>query len=320
MVRINRILVGHDFTSFSDAALLEAARIGRRLEAEVHVAFVEVLHRDLNSMEANAATRSERLRSELQKRFSSIDGDADGIFKDVNVRFEVLRDVAAGPALLAYADENDIDLIIVGTHGRRGFQRMLMGSVAEEVVRKATCPVLTMHDKLDRALELTSRRIVAPVDFSQHSLQAVRNAKELAHVLKSDLLLVHVLEERLHPAFYNTGMFSQYDAVPDIENRAQEELHRFFEQASGPDVTVDYQVRRGNAVREITRTAREQSPALIVMATHGLTGLDHFLMGSVTEKVVRQSECPVLTVKSFGKRLVDEVPAAPAGSDTPPNA
>lgn len=308
MVRTDKILVGHDFTSFSDAALLEAARFARRLGAEIHVAFVEVLHRDLNSMEANAASRSERLRSELQKRFSSIGGDADGIFSGINIQYEVLRDVAAGPALLAYAADHDIDLIVMGSHGRRGIQRMLMGSVAEEVVRKAPCPVMTTHDTLERTLELPRRTIIAPVDFSQHSLLAVRNARELAAAIETDIVMVHVLEERLHPAFYNTGMFSQYDRIPDIEDRATKELKRFFEQAGGPDVPADYYVRRGHAVREITRLAREQSPSLIVMATHGLTGLDHFLLGSVTEKVVRQAESPVLTIKSFGKRLVDDLP------------
>lgn len=305
MKRTNKILVGHDFTSFSDAALLEAARLGRWLDAEVHVAFAEVLHGDVANLDSEDGSRSENLREELKKRFSAVDEETTEVFSDVNIRFDVLRDIAPGPALLAYADENDIDLIIVGTHGRRGFQRMLMGSVAEEVVRKAPCPVLTIHDKLDQVLEQPKRRIVAPVDFSEHSLLAVRNAKELARAVGTDVILVHVLEERLHPAFYNTGMFSQYESMPDIEERTISELKRFYERAGGPDGPVEYMVRRGHAVREITRASREHSPSLVVMATHGLTGLDHFLMGSVTEKVVRQSENPVLTIKPFGKRLVD---------------
>lgn len=305
MLRIDKILVGHDFTSYSDAALLEAVRLGRWLNAEVHVAFVEVLHGDVSIPETADADRSADLRSALEKRFSHIDGETPEVFSELKIRFEILRDLAAGPGLLTYADENDIDLIIVGTHGRRGFQRMLMGSVAEEVVRRAPCPVLTVRNQLDDVLELRKRRVVAPVDFSEHSLLAVRHAKGMARTTDSDLLLVHVLEENLHPSFYNTGVFSQYDAMPDIEERVIKELKEFNERAGGPDVDVDFLVKRGHAVREITRTAREHAPSIIVMATHGLTGLDHFLMGSVTERVVRQSEGPVLTIKSFGRHLVD---------------
>src|SRR5690554_4339505 len=217
MIQTNRILVGHDFTPYSDAALLEAARIARRLEAALYVVYVEVLHGDLSGLDANAADRTERLRQDLMARFAGIDGERGGIFSGVDVSFEILRDVTAGPALLAYADEKDIDLIVIGSHGRRGLQRMLMGSVAEEVVRKAPCPVLTMRGELENAPEMTGRTIVAPVDFSEHSLHALQSAKELAQRLGTKLVVVHVLEEQLHPAFYNMGMFSQYEHVPDIE-------------------------------------------------------------------------------------------------------
>ncbi|MFW5973216.1 MAG: universal stress protein [Bacteroidota bacterium] len=308
MIRIDRILVGHDFSSFSDAALLEAARLSRRVGAAVHVAFVEVLHNELPHVEVNAASRVDYFRGELRKRFSSMANGYEQYFDGVELHYEVLRDVAAAPALIAYAEETKIDLIVVGTHGRRGVRRLLMGSVAEEVVRRAPCPVLTINEELSAIAEFPGRTIVAPVDFSKHSLLAVRHVKELASAMDVDVVLTHVLEERLHPAFYNTGMFSQYDDIPNIDQRISKELKAFFEKAEGPEVGVEYAIRRGHAVKEIVRVAREYAPSMIVMATHGLTGLDHFLLGSVTEKVIRHAERPVLTIKSFGKRLVDDPP------------
>ena len=156
MLRTKKILIGHDFTSYSDAALLEGVRLGRWLDAEIHVAFVEVLHGDITIPQTEESDRVEHFRGELEKRFAQVDGETPEVFSDLNVRFEVLRDIAAGPGLLAYADENDIDLIVVGTHGRRGFQRMLMGSVAEEVVRRARCPVLTVRDELKDVIHVAA--------------------------------------------------------------------------------------------------------------------------------------------------------------------
>lgn len=306
MIRIQKVLVGYDFSNGADRALVEGARIARRTGGQLIIAYAEVMHRDLNSMQADAATRSAKLKDDLSERWKALNGDADGVFDELPVKYEVLRDVAAGPALLEYADSEAVDVIVVGTHGRRGLRRMLMGSVAEEVVRKAPCTVLAVSGGKTKTTDAFHRTIIAPVDFSEHSLRAVKHARAFADLFDHDLVLLHVLEERLHPAFYNTGMFSQYDFDPGIESRTMAELETFYQAAGGEHVRVEYLVRRGNAISEIVRAAREHEPSMIVMATHGLTGLDHFLMGSVTEKVVRHSESPVLTIKSFGRRLIED--------------
>lgn len=318
MIRIQKILVGYDFSKGADRALLEAARIARKTGAEIHVVSVEVMHRDLHSMETNAATRSDRLRDELASRWSTLNGDAPGQFEDLTVHYDVLRDVAAAPALLEYAEDVAVDLIVVGTHGRRGLRRMLMGSVAEEIVRKSHCTVLTARQGELKAGDDFLRTIVAPVDFSSHSLRALRHAREIAHLFDHDVTVLHVLEERLNPAFYNTGMFSQHNFDAAIVDRTRAELSRFVEAAGGPPVGMRLEVRRGHAVREIAQAAKETEPSMVVMATHGLTGFDHFLMGSVTEKVVRHSDSPVITVKSFGRRLVED-PVEQSTSATRPS-
>src|SRR5690606_8769829 len=217
---------------------------------------------------------------------------------------EVVRGMAVAPALLRYAEEHDVDLVVMGTHGRRGIERAVIGSVAEEVVRHAACPVLTVRQRKEPPGEGRVTSVLVPVDFSSHSREALRYARELAASYEAGLTLLHVVEETLHPAFYGPALRSIYDAIPDIEDQAVPELERFFGETEGADVAARFVARPGRAASAIADHAEEEGHDLIVMATHGRTGVERFLMGSVAEKVVRRAPCPVFTVKSFGKSLL----------------
>ncbi|MDX1545737.1 MAG: universal stress protein [Rhodothermales bacterium] len=293
MLTIKRILVPRDFSACSEYALMQGLDLAQRHGAELHVLYAEVLYAD-----AYAPTPRQASDAALRGRLGESLGDA------VPVRRAVVRDVAAAPAIVSYAAEHEIDLIVMGTHGRRGVPRLLLGSTAEEVVRTAPCPVLTVRGKGGEAMPFGS--ILVPVDFSEHARMALRHARVLAATLGARLDLLHVVEDQLHPAFYSFTVHSLYDLRPDIDERAQEELEAFFEATDGPDVDAAFHVRRGHAAREIVAFAGEAHDRLIVMATHGLRGLDHFLMGSVAERVVRRAPCPVLTLKSFGTSLLGE--------------
>jgi len=205
----------------------------------------------------------------------------------------------------------------MGTHGRRGLRRLLLGSTAEEVVRTAPCPVLIVrHEEVAATGPHGQPALLVPIDFSQHARVALHHAKELAGLFKARLNLLHVVEEQLHPAFYNTGVLSVYDLIPNLEAQVREELETFYRETKGPDLPMEIHVRHGHAAHEIVAFAEEAMPLLVVMATHGLRGVGHFLMGSVAEKIVRLSPVPVLTVKSFSKRLLtyaaDEETAEPS--------
>lgn len=309
MKKLNKILVGVDFSPHSDAALIEAVRIGRSIDAEVHVVYADVLHRDTSNEEGNEAAKSGDLRGVLQKRFQSVDGSHADIFSGDRLRFTIVNDLSAAPALLSYAGDEDIDLIVVGTHGRRGFRRVLMGSVAEEVVRRAKRPVLTVREATPGAMASVDRKIVAPIDFSQHSARALRVARELAAGREVPLIVLHVLEEQLHPAFYNTGMFSQYDDQPEVESRVASAMKQFVEKIGGPAVDLRFMIRKGAAAKEIAQVAKDEAPAMIVMGTHGRTGLERWVTGSVSERVIREAPCSVFVVKSFGKQLGSNIEA-----------
>ena len=303
MLQLKKILVPRDFSPCSEQALQHALDLAGRTGAEVHLLFAEVLYAEVQALTARGKDAAhEALRERLMEGIEQ-EGETSG------VQFEraVVRDIAPAPAIVAYAEEHDIDLIVMGTHGRRGLRRLLLGSTAEEVVRTAPCPVFTVRRPETPVAELEGvNAILVPIDFSRHAGTALRHAKELAALYHTRLDLLHIIEEQLHPAFYNTGVWSIYDLLPNIEEKAAEELRTFYRETEGPLGDVNFHIRYGHAAHEIAVFARENDNDLVVMATHGLRGLDHFLLGSVAEKVVRRSPAPVFTVKAFGKALVPE--------------
>jgi nucleotide-binding universal stress UspA family protein len=214
---------------------------------------------------------------------------------------------------LGYARQHDIDLIALGTHGRRGVRRVLLGSVAEEVVRHADSSVLTVHGADDAASvdDRSIARILVPVDLSENARKALRAARALADLYGARLDVLHVIEEQLHPAFYVGGVQSLDSLSPDLDAKVTAALEQFVNETPGPDVETNLHVTRGRAVRRIPEVVEARDVDLVALSTHGQTGLKRFLMGSVAEKVVRHVDCPVLTVKTFGRSLVPSTAATP---------
>ncbi len=295
MIRFNNILAAVDFSECGKQALRAAVRLAGDAKANLHVSYVQVLHDD-PFMPVAAGAHQDRIREALEAK---IEGSG-AREKVASVHAAVLRDVSAAPALVRYAADNDIDLVVLGTHGRRGLRRLMLGSVAEELVRTSPCPVLTVHSA-DRTEGLTpgpNAEILVPVDFSSQSLAAIPLARELASMTGARIRMLHVIEEVVHPAFYNAGAFSIYDIQPDVEERALEHLKDAYTRQYGPAVPVVFEVISGHAAAEIVAAARVGNSGMIVMATHGLGGMAHVFLGSVAERVVRMATCPVLTVKT----------------------
>ena len=199
---------------------------------------------------------------------------------------------------------NNIDLIVMGTHGRRGLGHLLLGSTAEEVVRLSKCPVFTIKELKEAKPVMHLNNILIPVDFSDHSKIALSHASEIAQSYKAQLQILHIIEETMHPAFSLSGKSSIFDLIPGIEDDCRKRTEKMVNETVPPQVKYDVHIKGGSAASDIIRFAKENSTDLIVIATHGLTGLEHMLLGSVTEKVVRMAHCPVFTVKSFGKDLI----------------
>lgn len=295
MLQIDRLLHPTDFSECSERALPLAVRLAEAHNAEFHALHALVLHA---ADESDVERLWERLGEEARTQLQAI-----GEGRTLRVIPAIERGISAAPVILDYASENDVDLIVMGTHGRRGVRRWLAGSVAEEVVRLASCPVLTVHGERDVEEAAEIREIVVPVDFSSHSRLAVEHARELAKTLDARVSLVHVVEQSVYPDFYLPVQSSGLD-LAELRQTAAERLRQLADEALTAERAGAVEVRVGRTVPEIIDFLEVREAELVVIASHGLQGLERVLLGSVTERVVRRAPCSVLTVKSFGKRIL----------------
>jgi nucleotide-binding universal stress UspA family protein len=177
-----------------------------------------------------------------------------------------------------------------------------MGSVAEDVVRTVMCPVLTVRKETSVAPGQAVRRILVPIDFSEPSQNALDHAKELAMTYGAEIHLLHVVEEVALPGAY--GMEPISFVVPEIIQSTETALADMVKEEVGYE-HVRVESVAGYPATTILDYIDEHDIDLVAIATHGRTGLDRLLLGSVAEKVVRRAACPVFTVKAYGKSLVE---------------
>ena len=144
------------------------------------------------------------------------------------------------------------------------------------------------------------KRILVPVDFSEFSLKALEGAIELARHFKAELVVVHVLEP-VYLAGSGDPFGGGYDArvvYEELERSARQHLARLAAKLATRQIKARTRLAVGTAHQVIVETARKVRADLIVMSTHGRTGLSHLAMGSVAERVVRTAKCPVMTLRA----------------------
>ena len=122
----------------------------------------------------------------------------------------------------------------------------------------------------------------------------------------SNLQLLHVIEDTIPSAYSLVGKSSIYSLFPDLENKTKERLENLFSETNQPKIKHENYIVNGHAAKDILNFAKSHNSNLIVIATHGLTGIEHLLIGSVAEKVVRMAQCPVFITKSFGKKIITD--------------
>ena len=305
MRKIERILMPTDFSECADRALTHAIYLAKQFQAELHLLNVIVLHDEDPAMaqfpdhDALFQRLGEISASKMRDRLGAY---ASSPLQIVEHR---KRGTASAPEIAAFAEEQGIDLIVMGAHGRRGWRRFLLGSVAEEVVRTAPCPVLTLRDQgEDPALQEVGD-IVVPVDLSEPSRQTLTAAKELAAIYGARIHLVHVVAAPFYPTFYS-GFAGAFDySFPNLAVQLSEALTDWYTTTDGPTIDFDVKILEGQPAQEITEYAQKTGAGLIVLATHGTTGWEHALLGSVSEKVVRMADCPVLTLRFANQEDAD---------------
>jgi nucleotide-binding universal stress UspA family protein len=208
----------------------------------------------------------------------------------------------AGDASTTIVDEavtSSADVIVMGTHGRRGFKRLLLGSVTETVLREAPCPVLTVppHASVDSPRVVVFKRILCPIDFSPSSLQALGFALDLARQSNGTVTLLNVVEWLAE----EDPMVSAHFNVPEVRGHMREDAEQRLQAlvAAEPRTWCEIEnvVAFGRAHREVLRVAEAKPADLIVMGAQGRGGVGLALFGSTTQQVLRGGSCPVLTVR-----------------------
>ena len=147
-------------------------------------------------------------------------------------------------------------------------------------------------------------RILFPTDFSDFSKNALEYAISLATAYKAKLYVLHVIEHIFDVSGFYVPQLPVTELYKEMENAAQKEIEKFIPQKVKDEIGVENMIVSGTPFLEIIRTAREKEADLIVIATHGRTGLEHMMFGSVAEKVVRKSPCSVFVVKKPGREFV----------------
>lgn len=302
-MKIKKILVPTDFSDNADQALAYATKIAMSGDSsEITLFHVISLFQDDPNNPALRFPNVEQLLQSLEKTALSRFNELEILHQQISINKKTVRGISAAEEIINLANSEEIDLIVMGTHGRTGLSHFLMGSVAERVIRHQPCPILTIKQShAVRELEPILEKFVVAVDFSNYSKMALIHAVDLASVFDATLEILYVIEEQIHPAFYVTGETSLLSIFPDLREKSLRALQEYAEKEIKNKVEYSTHVREGRAYSEIINFAEEQNADMIFMATHGLSGLDHFLIGSTTEKVVRKAKTPVFTVKAESK-------------------
>ncbi|HVS14108.1 MAG TPA: universal stress protein [Thermoanaerobaculia bacterium] len=298
MESFERVLFPTDFSDESRAALPYAAQLAQTFDAELHVLYVDVLHAHVS----DAATRFPKL-DEYVEALGQYTGQLfdsllkTSVIEELEVERAVRRGVAAAPELVQYAEDQGIDLIVMATHGRRGLRKLALGSVAQEVVRHAPCPVLTVRGSQAPGRPEKGGRILVPVDLGPRSALAVAMAARFARWTGAKVELLHVVAPTPVVAY---AAYPELPPMPVVEVREESEkrLQELRDEAGLDPAHCDLTVLQGPVVLTIVDHARETTPDLLVQATAGLTGPSRWLLGSVAENVVSHVECPVLTLRA----------------------
>jgi nucleotide-binding universal stress UspA family protein len=284
MIMLERILVPLDGSIRAQAILTELHVLLVRYDSEVILLRVVVPPTTMNPS-VYARLLDERradARAYLQRMVGELTGSG------ATARGVVYEGYPA-EAILAGAREQAATLIALTTHGRTGLARWELGSVTEKVLRGSECPILVTRSfetaeagaTRDRQpAQAAIRRMLLPIDAGDLSLAAVGPAMELAVLCGAEMLLVHVLDDNLAGEL----------PMPDIE-RAQELV-------TAAGLHAEVVLERGDAADRLLAVAAERQADLIVMATHGRSGLKRWVLGSVAERVMRAAPVPLLLVRA----------------------
>lgn len=290
MLKIETILCPVDFSEFSARAYDYAHSLARHYDSKLIVLYVvrsitiDPAFLSSTIIDTAYTQQAAAAKAQLAKMVAKQAGDVGEAELIVKMGFAI-------DSILSLAKQRNVDLIVMGTHGRRGLDRMITGSTTEAILRKSQSPVLAVHEPTRNFAKPESagtpiqlRKILCCVDFSEHSPRALEYAFSLGQQYGAEITLLHVLEEA--------------KATPEQQTRAKESIEQLVPDEVRNWASVVPVVRSGEPYEQINEHAVEAETDLIIMGVRGRNVLDLAVFGSTTHRVIQLGPCPVLVVRA----------------------
>jgi nucleotide-binding universal stress UspA family protein len=283
------VLVATDGTDGSARAVDHALAVADRFDATVHALYAvdtQVVAADPEGF-GEAGTVRAALRREGERATADLVERAEAT--GVAARAVVREAATPRRAIVGYAREEGVDLVAMGTHGRSGIRRILLGSTAESVVRTSPSPVMTVRSGGESCDPGEYADLLVPTDGGPESAAAAGHALGLAEAYDAR---VHAL------SVVDTGLSRSPPLLSSLETLGKEAVQNVSVRGARRGVEVVTAVEEGSPHEEVLEYADREGVDLIAMGTHGRTGLDRFVTRSVADRVVRAADPPVVTVRS----------------------
>ncbi len=295
---VTHIFFATDFSPCSALAFRYAVEWARIFEAQLTLFHgislqpgldidVGIAQRYFDEQQQAAQDRLHQLRKEARQQVAKVEIEMRTGIPSANI-CDLARDRKA-------------DLIITGTHGWTGFNRVVLGSVAERVIQQAPCPVLSVPDRSPEettdmhSLSIQPRHIILPVDFSDCSMDAYEYAVQVAKWFDAPLTLVHAIEPLSYSLdFTLTHPLQEKSNREKVERRLQDLTTLLQEQG----LSAQHELVDKPSVKAILETGTAQQADLVLMGTHARSAFSRLILGSTTNNILQQSPYPILTVKS----------------------
>lgn len=292
----DHIVVPLDGSSLSEAALAYVAPLAGRIGSRV-----VLLHADDDPYEdmfgMDVPVRGGDARSSVSDYLQEVSGRLSSRGISCETHHEEGTPAAV---ILRYIEEHDPDLVAMSTHGRSGLRRMVVGSVTSTIIPRAQIPVLVVHPREGETISDTAfENLAVPLDMSSRSEEILPVATQLAETLGVDTTILTCVPS---PSQMYIGSVPEVYPYPDdLMEQAQQASDEYLSGLSdalsaGGNLSVKSETLEGSPADKIVEWAQEQENCLIAMCTQGRTGLGRWVLGSVTDAVIRNGNIPVLVV------------------------
>jgi nucleotide-binding universal stress UspA family protein len=310
ILNIQNILVPIDFSTMSIQAVTTARRLARRYGAGIHLAHVR--HSDYIATFSPPAPPFAPfpLMSYEPELDKSVIKKLNALAREHGISSAICHVLVGGPVfdeICRLAQKIPADLIMMPTHGRSGLKHVFLGSTAERIVQHSPCPVLVtraggLHSK--NGSPVTVKTILVPVDFSDCSRKALEYAIGFVNGFGARLILLHATWLGYIYSSEGTAIYDVRGLQKVARENAERQMRNLVRAVDFGRTKIETVFTEGSPVIDICDFAKDHDVDLIITSTHGLTGLEHVLIGSIAEQVVRRAPCGVLVVPSHPHRRV----------------